>query len=294
MFVGVGYLQQTVHKKEVAMGRILTCSQLSRGAVPRVTNFRPALTLVRERCSGFWVESAQLFGSAAYGAYGPRSDIDVIIIGKEPTNPAHLRGYVACLVDDVMKNYAVPLSVQLVTEKQLETGSHTLIGPLARHLRRVAAFEGAKIKGDVCGRLPPPEITTAEVRDYVVRKFCKIQTMLTNPDRMLDSQLCRLLQKVVEAPLHVARRQLDLIGGLNEDDCSAVVIERYRATMPDELVQAFLAAHGANSFYDAQVVTHTQKFNKEGYQNVLKNLYVEYVDKTLSYLELVMKDLARS
>jgi hypothetical protein len=275
------------------MGRILTCSQLGSGAVPKVTNFGKALTLVRATCSGFWVESAQFFGSAAYGAYGPRSDIGVIIRGEE-LDPAHLRGYIACLVDDVMKSFAIPLSVQLVTEKQIETGNHTLMGPLARHLRRVAACEGAKIKGDVCGWLPPPEITTAEVRDYVVRKFDDIQSKLLQSDRMLDSQLCRLLQKVVEAPLHVARRQLDLMGKLTEDDCSAVVIERYRATMPAELVQAFLAAHGANEFYDAQVTTHMQRFNKEGYQNVLQILYGEYAEKTLKYLELVMKYLPRS
>ncbi len=274
------------------MGRILSSLEVAKSQVPNQEKFAEAQAIVRERClieGG--VKAALLFGSAVYGAGGLRSDLDVVMVSTD-ADLSIVRGRVASLADGFMRHYSVPLSVQLVAVDQLERGLHTLTGPLVMHLRRAAEHEHTKVKGDVLQWLPPPRITHQDVLEYVVSKHHSLQESLLRADRWQEPLLCRLLQKVVEAPLHVARRQLDLAGVLGTDDRSQVVTDLYGKTMPDSFRLAFAAAHEANHFYDVQLQRHLLHFSREAYLQVLRRLHDEYAARTLKYLELVMRHLS--
>lgn len=274
------------------MGRILGLRDVAKGQVPTKEQFEQAKAVVRERClleGG--VKAAMFFGSTVYGAGGPRSDLDVVMVSTDADLPI-VRGRMATLADGLMKKYAVPLSVQLVAVDQLQMGLHTLTGPLVMHLRRAAEHEHAMVKGNVLQRLPSPQITQVDVLEYVVKKHHSLQEALLRADRWQEPLLCRLLQKVVEAPLHVARRQLDLAGLLDSDDRGKVVVDRYAKSMPDALRLAFAAAHEANHFYDTQLERHLLHFSAEAYLQVLRRLHDEYALRTLKYLELTMRQLS--
>jgi hypothetical protein len=191
-----------------------------------------------------------------------------------------------------LKSLNVPLSVQLVTLENLSRGHHTLEGPLVAHLRRVAARDAARLKGDVLALLPPTEVTRQHVLDYVKRKYASLNEESMDPGLQKESLRCAFLKKVVEAPLHVARRHLDLMEYLGAgDDRGQRVIDLYERELSGELPRLFRAAHEANYFYDIQLRAQLTRFDPGAYHTVLEILRADYTEKTLKYLQSVMNHL---
>ena len=241
------------------------------------------------------VTAAQVFGSCAFGSCKWRSDLNVLIVGLEG-HRRDIRREVAALADTIMKEYAVPLSVQLVCTDQFTNGLDMLPRPFVKHIHRVASLEDVRIKGDVPALVPLYQLRQEDVLVQAKEAFKSIEAALMRADRLHDSQLPRLLQKVAEAPVHVARAQLDLMGELGTDDQSQTVFEQYVASMllPTKLVQAFSIAHEVNHVYDQQLLAHMWSSSNETYVRMLHQLQKWYAPVTLAYLESVMRHLARS
>ncbi len=226
------------------MGRVFSLDEIRRGMVPKIGSFDKSVQEIRARlASTEGVLGAVICGSALSGTITVRSDIDcVVVYERERRNPAlealrSLHGFAASL--------HVPTEFIPIDSVVAAQGLHSIGRSFATHLER-AANRGGVIKYDPLAFIRFPDRDSRrelvlDVMSYLthkIRRFEKglVELPVMNP---ANTELYRFLQKVLESPIHIARKVMCLSATEYCDDSREEVKKRYPRMVRMGLAEPF-------------------------------------------------------
>lgn len=211
------------------MGRVFTWRELRDNRVPRAEDFRDVVqTLRRELTADPDVIGAILCGSVGGKTFGPRSDVDCMILYKQ----SERGGYPLESLSRVAR-YAttrnVPVEFIPVDAAVSASGITTFDAPFGLHLKKMAD-KGGCIKDNpllIC-RIDMERIA-ADILQYFAVKFEKLSKYMIeiNGGEVSEEKTCHILQKALQAPVHIARRTLLWLGHDLENDSRASVLSEF-------------------------------------------------------------------
>ncbi len=191
--------------------RVFIHSALVAGQVPDENDFRDVLGYLRSELPKVpHLHGAVIFGSALSGKTNLTSDIDVFIALDVPR---------ACLLTGAMDKLSelsntahdvyVPVSWVLHTKEELTSGQHTLRHGLIDHLRW-AAENGGAVSQNPCPLVLHRGSRQKEARNYVIHALEKARRARLTWNELNEQSRHRARAKLLDKPLHVARRVLEL------------------------------------------------------------------------------------
>lgn len=222
------------------MGRIFTWQQISCQQIPKLEAFPQAKELVEGYLrSSQAILGAVFFGSCVYGEPTVRSDLDCLVIyelGKQTEVWATLRE-----LRNRGANLHVPIDLFTCAEPLLGLGIHSISPSFERHLTwaaqtggciRTNFFEGTRVR-----HLRP---LLADFQEYTASKLALIEQSTRWVGQAWDSTHCRYLRRVMEIPIRVARKAVNLEREPGEYcEAASQVAERFAESAPANLVRLF-------------------------------------------------------
>jgi predicted nucleotidyltransferase len=212
------------------MGKVFTWNEIEQGAVPKLEHFTYVVEqLQRELAVTSSIETAVICGSVVRGDHNRRSDIDCVVI----YDPMKERGAFANMqrLSALAAKWAVPLTFVPCCGAVAISRMHHLGPSFFAHIAR-SAQAGGVIKGW------PPTLRQdmskdAELESYLRVKLYSLQEQCAEFPAKTHEQQAHTLKKMLEAPLHVARKTLARISTL-KGDSKASIRTQYAEEMPQK------------------------------------------------------------
>ena len=253
----------------MAVGQVFTWEVLSSGKVPQEESFRVVMEKLRATLGAeSSVVSALLFGSVVRGDSNIRSDIDCGVIYETEQEPAAVAAMHS--VDRLACSLHVPINFVPCDTVLASTRLHHLGTSFTQHLQTSIAA-GGLIKGDFLGFLAPTLPTQLEVETYIEAKMYKLQESYAQMASFSDERLAVFLKKVLEAPMHVARKML-VHGDLLRGDSKVKVHERYLQVMPQHLGEQLFSLVLTDAWYSEELATQRLFLNEARYEKAIDHL----------------------
>lgn len=232
------------------MGKIFTWREVAARRIPMAVSFPAVVDKIKEemdRSPG--VLGAILCGSVLSGTHNLRSDIDCFYV-YEPASRHDVIG-MAQKVSRFAFQLHVPVDfAPLAADIALTRVSHIGVS-FAVHLQ-YAIEHGGMIRNNPLPLIRINETNpTLDVAVYLRHKLHGLEKRLCKLSAMRDYALCMFLQKVLEAPMHVARKMLFLHQVKMTDDSKRSVLLHYKKISDAEeyrLLAATVAADQAYTF----------------------------------------------
>ncbi len=220
------------------MGRVFSFEEIHHGKVPRIESFgdvREFVSVTFGAQAG--ILAASICGTVASGRIGIRSDFDIVAVYASDAQKSVFK--TARNATEHAAQLFVPLEVILVRDDEAARGDHTISRSFADHLG-TCENAGCAIKKSgagqtVCGLLKLEESADrfAEVREYSLRKVGSLRKRHVRGGTLSEGERLRHLQKLLEAPVHVARKFLWAKKLIRGDDSRQFVISTYQDCEPD-------------------------------------------------------------
>ncbi|MFI5260453.1 MAG: nucleotidyltransferase domain-containing protein [Candidatus Paceibacteria bacterium] len=218
------------------MGQIFTWDAIQHGRIPNKKSFHHVAKELRSRLAGEdSIIAAALFGSVLRGDFTIRSDIDCAVI-HDTDHERTAMGVMHKAIEMATALY-VPINFTPCDVRLAETRYHHFGPSFQKHLES-SMNAGGLIKGDLIDLLAPTVPVQEEIEWYIKMKMYNLQESLTQMPVYSEERMTLFLKKVLEAPMHVARKMLIYEGCLLGDSKSEVQ-EQYRDTFPTKLAQRF-------------------------------------------------------
>lgn len=218
------------------MGRVFSVDDVQKGRVPGLEDFvavrQKVFAALRDSSA---IESALEFGATNRGDHNRRSDLDCAVVydWEQHVQAFDLMEGLACEASSAH----ISLTFELCDSSIANTGYHRFGPSFRQHLRR-AHNSGGVIKGDVCRHFDRGmKVPVAdELKGYLAQKLSKLQNgrVMFFAHGLDSSHQAHYLQKMIEAPMHVARKTLACLG-VQGADSKASVVDEYHKGMPQEL-----------------------------------------------------------
>lgn len=270
------------------MGRVYTWHQIEAEQVPVGADFDWVLrTLQHEFIVNSDILGAAVCGSVKRGDFDIRSDLDCFVLYSKSRELE-----VFARLQDLSKQAAdrhVPLSFIPCDSILSSTRMHHVGPAFLAHLER-SASDGLLVKGDVSQFVAQSVPTKEELEWYVRVKMYTLQEGCAAVTTYSEERLVSYLRKLLEAPLHVARKVLAYQGVLT-NDAKAVVRRKYLAVMPSSLSEQFMVLLSLDAEYSAELVRQLSVPNEKLYQSFLSHLIgevplvLEFIRSNLLFLE---------
>lgn len=195
------------------MGKVFTQEEIEKKMIPSDNDFKEAIKFVKQKIlESKTIKGGLIFGSIASvvdGNYNCRSDFDLLILCD--SNITHiainleLREFL-----NFFKKRNIPIDLVIIYDKHPKTDVHQIKPILISHLSYCAEKFGVIKKNplDFIESKPEP---AKDFNSYVRHKM-RLESDFYKMDFMNEMELCRFLQKTLEAPFHVARNFLNCCG----------------------------------------------------------------------------------
>lgn len=272
------------------MGKVFTHDDVRQGRVPNLESFKIQQQKVREALlQESSVESALIFGSVARGDHSIRSDFDCAVVYQWESHEVALSLMERLCVEASWMH--VPLAFTLCDSGVAQTRAHYFGPGFRAHLKR-AGRVGGSIKGDVSKHFAQSWPLKEEVLSYVAHKLHKLQAGRVAYCSQDDGYQTRYLQKMLEAPLHVARKTL-LCCVNAELETKADVLRVYRTEMSSEMANELEALLEIDRLYTEELQARLVDHDMYEYEQHLGRLFNEadrfiaFVRSNISVLDFV-------
>jgi predicted nucleotidyltransferase len=213
------------------MGRVFTWDEIHKKEVPQRENF---VTVERELRDAFKgepsVKTASFFGSYVRDDFNVRSDVDCLVVydpGEESVNAIELLQRLSA----VGKSLLVPINFTPCDVALARTRMHNFGPSFLKHLE-TSAGAGGRIKGSLEGLFVPTISIKDEIGSYLRAKLYNLAEAEAQMGTFSEERLAAFLKKVLEAPLHVARKMLVYEKKMTKGDSKREVRNLYDAMMP--------------------------------------------------------------
>ncbi len=273
------------------MGRVFTGEKIHLKHVPetqRVTHFIAQFRKAAERMDGF--RGGILCGSYASGTATARSDIDGILVFDDASFRDADRFMIAMRAEAA--EIFAPIDMRAIPTSLARNGGHGISLSFGEHLHDAALYRNGEI-----GNNPMPLFAyrtrdrAHEAFEYVARKIGQFRhEMYGFQDLSLEDQ-AKFLQKMIEAPIHVARKILKLEGAL-PDDSRAMVVRTYRERADERALAPFNSLVSADEAYTEHLPAHLTRYDAVDYQAELGTLEIE-IPNCIALLTFILDRLAQ-
>lgn len=218
------------------MGKVFTWKEVVRKRVPRPEDFR----LVIDEARGFFageesIVGAAVFGSVIRGDCNIRSDVDCFVLYDHTQEREAFR--VLQSVTAVASLHRVPLTCIPCDTLLAATHMHHIGSSLRRHLGKSMRI-GGLLKGDPLRHIVGVRSSEKEVEEYLRFKLYGIQEAFGEVRTFSEEKFVSYLKKMLEAPVHVARKVLEhqgLLDGDSKREVLASYVKHMERGLSDQL-----------------------------------------------------------
>lgn len=253
------------------MGRIFTPLEIEQGKVPKLESFPKLLRKIRERLTATkGIEGAVMCGSVLYGSHSCRSDLDCVVVYDHQ----NLRAIMKVFGDIVATAAQLYIPLELISTDIYiaRRTTHSIGGSFKQHLE-FAVVNGGMIKADPLKFFSFGRADMAEdFRGYLSHKRQKLEKGLIKMGVMEDGELCQFLQKVLEVPMHVARKMLYWKGAQLADDSKKAVTKHYLKTVRGQEKKIFESIIALDERYSAELDRQLKYENKNQYLQAIEEI----------------------
>lgn len=260
------------------MGRLFSWKDVKEKRVPQPSSF-----VMVERRIGVTLTDANsiigglICGSTLYGNHTQRSDIDCVAV-YDP----NCFGEATEIFQQLSKfanSLYVPLEIMSFDLDIAKTRLHDIGLSFAAHLHN-AATNGGIIKED-----PLPFFNfdlgfdlTEDNRGYLRNKLKTMKKGINSLDTMRATKLYDFLKKVLEAPIHIARRMLQLSRVEMPDDSKQEVLNHYAKVATLREMELFQRVVGVDSAYTDELVSQLENPDRRRYFEMIKRVKLASFD----------------
>lgn len=253
------------------MGSVYTWDDVHRGRVPKYESFGLVVQNIQTRlkaCNA--VKSAVLCGSVLRGDHNRRSDIDCVVV-YETSREAAAMETMRLIAGEAAKLF-VPVNFVPVDSELAASSMHHLGRSFLYHIEISSINEGL-IKGGLIECLAATITIAEEARSYVRSKTYNLQEGSASFSGFSGERQASYLKKVLESPLHIARKMLhryDLMGA----DSKAEVRDRYGRWANAEIQEPFTRLLELDGWYSEELERQLEcpdekRYTKEAWGRII-------------------------
>jgi len=266
------------------VGKVFSWGEIERKEIPQPSDFSIVVGKIRQNLEvANGVVGGILCGSVLWNSYNERSDIDCVVV----YDPTKRREVVEALrdINQTASTLHVPTELIPLDMHIVRTPLHHIGPSFAVHLR-YAAENGGVIKENPLPLFVFDGISIVEdVRGYLRNKLRRLEKGMSTLPTMEVADLLRFLQKVLEAPVHVARKLLRWQAVKMPDDSKRTVMFYYPDIANAREHELFVKITTIDSQYTAEILAQLQHPNKALYSRVIGEIE-ELAWDTLEFVRL--------
>lgn len=251
------------------MGAVFTAEEIEQGHVPTVEDLERALEKIRERLvADPYIIAALFLGSVVRGDFNRRSDIDCAVLYEAEHETEAMASLQA--VSWECKEVSVTVNFIPCDSATARSGMHHFGPGFIGHLEN-SAKAGGTIKGDVVSHLAPGVSREEEVTSYVRSKLYNLEEAYTQYSSFSSEKKASYLKKILEAPMHVARK---FVGrhGQPADDSKRAIRDFYALMAPAHLSQELEELIALDAWYTAELEAQLVAFDRVRYEACLARI----------------------
>ena len=253
------------------MGKVFSWSEIEERKIPQPSDFTTVVSRIRQDLEATdGVIGGILCGSILWNNCNQRSDIDCVVV----YNPAKRREVVDVLrgINQAAADHHVPAEMIPLDLHIARTPLHHIGLSFAVHLR-YATENGGLIKENPLPLFVFDGASVVEdVRGYLRNKLRRLEKGVSALPTMEVAELHRFLQKVLEAPVHVARKILWWQKVETPDDAKRTVMRHYPDIANTQERELFAKITTADSQYTTELLAQLQSFNENRYSETIEEV----------------------
>lgn len=270
------------------MGKVFSWNEIEERKIPQPQDFETVVSKIRQELGvADGVIGGILCGSILWNSCNQRSDIDCVVVydhTKRREVVEVLRGINQVAADLHVPTELIPLDLHIA-----RTPLHHIGLSFAVHLR-YATENGGLIKTNPLPLFAFDDAGVVDdVRGYLRNKLRRLEKGLSALPAMESAELHRFLQKVLEAPVHVARKILWWQKVETPDDAKRTVIRYYPDIASAQERELFAKITAADSQYTTELLAQLQNPDKSRYSEAIE----EVKDLAWNTLEFVRLNALR-
>lgn len=251
------------------MGMVFTWGEVRDGRIPRLSSFSDVIAVLQtETVKESSIVGAIACGSVIRGDHNIRSDIDCFVLYDAELQDAAFH-YMRRMTR-YAAGFHVPLGFIPCDTYIGGTRLHHIGASFQRHLKKSVAA-GGLIKGHPLGSIVFSVSELEELESYLRLKMYNLQESLAHIDTYSEERVAGYLRKLLEAPIHVARKilayQEELAG-----DSKASVKQRYKKIMPENMASQLDKLCANDASYTEMLTRAMQQPNESYYRELLHTL----------------------
>ncbi len=251
------------------MGQVFTWEAIRDNDIPRIESFNEVIQLVK----GSMAEQASILGAVACGSvirgdHTIRSDLDCFVlydVGQEHAAFTYMQKMAALAESRAVPLYFLPCDSWLA-----QIGMHHVGTSFQRHLR-ASADAGGLLKGDPLPALAQSVPEWEELTGYIRVKMYTLQEGWGRVHTFSDEQAVAYLKKLLEAPMHIARKTLACFGPL-QGDSKAHILSEYRKTFPTPMGVELDHLVEQDALYTEALIEQIERPHEREYRELLHHM----------------------
>lgn len=254
------------------MGQVFTVNDICCGRIPRLGDFPLVIQEVREAVMmEDSIVGALVCGSIIRGDHTIRSDIDLFVLYDEKRQHDAFRFMQMAALTAARRH--IPLTCIPCDTLLAKTGMHHCGSSFLCHLQRSVAA-GGLLKGDPLKEFADSLPEKEDLKSYLRVKMYTLQESWGVSLTFSGERLAVYLKKLLEAPMHIARKTLAYQGVLG-DDSKTYIRSRYRQVMPRTMSDRLEQLIALDTQYTNELITQSNHPDKRTYQRILKSILLE-------------------
>lgn len=253
------------------MGKVFSWNEIEERKIPQPSDFTTIVSKIRQDLGATdGVVGGILCGSILWNSCNQRSDIDCVVVydpAKRREVVGVLRGINQAAADHHVPAEMIPLDLHIA-----RTPLHHIGLSFAVHLR-YATENGGLIKENPLPLFVFDDASVVEdVRGYLRNKLRRLEKGVSALPTMEVAELHRFLQKVLEAPVHVARKILWWQKVETADDSKRTVMHHYPDIASAQERDLFAKITTTDSEYTTELLTQLQCPDKVRYSQAIEGV----------------------
>lgn len=253
------------------MGKVFSWKEIERREIPQLSSFSAVVGKIRQDLEvADGVIGGILCGSVLWNTCNQRSDIDCVVV----YDPVKRREVVKALrgINQTAANLHVPTELIPLDLHIARTLLHHIGLSFAAHLR-YATENGGLIKVNPLPLFVFDDASVIEdIRGYLRNKLRRLEKGMSALPTMEVAELHRFLQKVLEAPVHVARKILWWRKVEMPDDSKQTVLHCYPDIADTQEHELFTKITIADNEYTTELLVQLQYPDQARYSEVIDRL----------------------
>lgn len=257
------------------MGKVFTWEEVRNGHIPLLQDFDSAIKAFRMALAlEDSITGALVCGSVTRGDHTVRSDIDCFVLYDHKRETEAFAFMQAST--EAAKLMHVPLGCVPCDSLLITTRMHHLGQSFMWHLEK-SSQAGGILKGDPLKAVAKSISKEEELEAYLRVKMYNLQEALSKARIFSDERMASFLQKLLEAPMHTARKTLAHMDHLAGDSKSQIR-RLYRERMPSVMADQLERLVELDASYSAGLYEQIERPQEDAYRRLLGSVFARSED----------------